>query len=198
MDTPVDTPVVVNEAKPPIEEKMRDELARLSVPVLMNWLTKYGFVAKEDTPKKDLIEAIMNLHAAELAESDKVSREAAAALVGDDDPEVEMTFTNVECPNAPIEFTYSGPKGFKKGPTGKVLPAPKWKFYHGRTYKVPLSVVDHLNALKVPADVQVQTDAQGFIQSLYSGDASRTNRFSCQIKLSEEQRRTILSKGVKQ
>jgi len=189
-ETPV-APVV--EAKPE-ESKMEQELYRLSIESLVQFLDGFGYIAKPDTPKKELVQAIIELHKMKLADSKELVEKATEQIKADDDPIVTMKFMSLESPNASYEFTYAGPKGFQKGPNGKVLPAPKWSFIHNNTYKVPYSVVKHLNSKLVPADRQVQTDSQGFIQSLYSGDSTRQPRFSCILELTPEQERRIISK----
>jgi len=179
--------------KPMDYSEMAEQLKRLRIDVLRAQLEGYGLVAEEDTPKAKIVEAIVEHLKAKLAEADKTTAESAEQMADEDDPLVKMKFQNLESPNAPLEFTFTGPKGFKLTPAGQPIAAPKYHFYDGRTYDVPYSVYKHLNSLRVPADVQVQTNAEGFIQSLYSGDSRRRNRFSCQLVLTAEQQKQIIN-----
>lgn len=194
MTNSVETPAPAAEVKLPERSKMEEELYRLSIPSLLQFLDGFGYVARENTSKAELVQAILHLHEKKLADSKEVVAQATAQVASDDDPIVTMTFMSLESPNASYEFTYAGPKGFQKGPNGKVLPAPKWSFIHNNKYNVPYCVVKHLNSLRVPADHQVQTNSEGFIQNLYSGDSSRQPRFSCILELTPEQERRIISK----
>lgn len=175
----------------PEMEQMRMELGRLTIPVLRQYLERFGYEAKEDVPKAELIDAMMKLHQRQVKESVETTAQAVAETESDDDPLVDMVFQNLECPGTPIEFTYQ--KGGFKVVNGKVKPAPKWSFMPGRTYKVPLSVANHLNSLRVPAD-KVNLGGDGFISNIYSGE--KQNRFSCQIQFTDAQVRQ-LTKGIK-
>jgi len=177
------------------DEMMAEQMSRLTKEALVELLDRYGYVAEPETPKAKLIQAILSLHQKQIKDSEDVVKKATAEIAAANDPIVRMKFMSLESPNASYEFTYAGPNGFKLDGRGNAMPAPKWHFFHNRSYDVPYSVVKHLNSLKVPADVQVQTDAQGFIQSLYSGDTNRQPRFSCTIELTSEQELAIIQKG---
>lgn len=173
-----------------VEDKMKDEMARLSIPVLKELLGRYGHVADESVTKAELIDAIVALNAAAIKEADEEVAKAKANSESDDDPTVTMEFQSLESPGTDYEFCWQPPDGcFKKNEAGKCMVAPKWHFYPGRQYEVPLSLVEHLNSLRVPADRQVNLDNEGFVQSLYSQE--KQNRFSCRIILTDEQRKQL-------
>lgn len=178
-----------------ITDDMIVELMTQPKEKLVEWLDKYGYVAEPETSKKELIKAILELHRKQIMDSEELVKKSTAEIVTDRDPLVVMTFMSLESPGASYEFTYAGPNGFKLNSRGEALPAPKWHLYHNRSYTVPYSVVKHLNSLKVQADTHVQTDTQGFIQNLYSGETNRQPRFSCIINLTPEQEQGIIQKG---
>jgi len=177
------------------DEAMREGLKRLNVEHLVTWLEKYGYVAKPETPKTELIEAVLKLHESQIKDSEETVKKAVAETVNSDEELVRMRFMSLESPNASYEFAYPGPNGFQKGSNGRIKPASVWRFMHNRVYEVPRWMVKHLNSLMVPADRVVETDTQGFIQSLYSGDTSRQPRFSCTMELTPEQERRLDRKG---
>lgn len=163
----------VMEMQDDVQKKLRDEMFRLSMDSLKEYLGRFGYQASDDVEKKDLVEAILTLHETQLKASDKTTAEATEASKGEDDQVVRIKFQNLESKGADIKFAWNPPDG--KVEKGKSIPV--WHFYDGRVYDIPRSVMHHLNSLEVPADKRVDADSEGFVQSLYSGD--KTNRFAC-------------------
>ena len=178
---------VSTEVEPVVDTKLREALYRLSMDSLKQFLGNFGHTADDTVSKNDLIDAILKLNEAAIAEADKTNEESLKS-VGDEDPMVEMVFENLESPGTSLEFTFSK-DGFKKDERGRVKPLPHWHFYPGRRYTVPLSVVEYLNSLRVPADKQVNVTEDGLVQSLYTNE--KQNRFSCRIEFSEAQRKLL-------
>lgn len=170
------------ETKIPLEEQLK----RLSKDALVEWLSRFNYRVAEDVSKEELINAIVTLHKQQLQEAKETTQKAVEQSQDPDDPLVDMVFENVECPGAKIEFCYQPPDGTFRTENGKVRPAPKWEFYPGQMYRVPLSVYKHINSLKVPKDRVVNTDESGFIQSLYTGE-EKQNRFSARVEFTAEQ-----------
>ena len=165
-------------------DRLRTELFRLSIQSLVAWLERFGYQVEGEKSKAKLVEAILKLEKIKLDDAAETTAKATADTTVPDDPIVEMIFQNLECPGADIQFTYQK-GGFKVSEKGTTKPAPKWHFFPGRTYKVPFSVVKHLNSLEVPADRNVNTTGDGMISSLYSGEKQK--RFACQVELSDSQ-----------
>lgn len=177
------------------DEKLRFELMRLSIPVLTSWLENMGYKASESIGKAELVDGIIKATARQVKASEALVREATEASLTDEDPVVDMVFENLESPGASIEFAWQPPDGcLKRNKNGKIVPKPVWHFFPGRTYKVPLSVVNHLNSLQVPADRQVTAGPDDFIQSVYTEE--KKNRFSCRLKLTDHQVKAIAMKGT--
>jgi len=94
------------------------------------------------------------------------------------DPMVEVRFQNIEDPGSagkpspPLNFVYENYVFKESRREGE----PDTALRHGHTYKLPLSVVEHLNSLKVPVyahTIDPKTKA------LMSVEAGHNNRFSC-------------------
>lgn len=184
----VETPMPVEDER---LTRLREEFGRVSIPSLQYFLEQLGYQADPETKKSDLIDAVVKIKESQWHEADKQVAEATALVASDDDPIVEMTFMNMESPGADHEFVYNGSKGFPKNEQGQTTPLPKWHFFPNRTYTVPLSVVNHLNSLKVQPDQVVSVNAEGFISNLYSGDTPKQNRFSCVVKFTSDQIRGL-------
>lgn len=170
--------------------KLKEQLGRLSEEALRICLENWGYQVNDGVTKSELIEAVSTRHVQLIKESEELVKKATEDSEDVDDPIVDIVFENIESPGTEIEFCFQPPKGTLKVVNGKVRPAPKWKFYPGRKYQVPLSIYNHLNSLKVPADKKVNTDERGFVRSLYSGD-DKQNRFACRLELSNEQIRRL-------
>lgn len=176
----------VVETKTELKIPLEKQLERLSKDALIEWLSRFNYQVADDVQKEDLIAAIVTLHKQQLREAEQITESAVKQSENPDDPLVDMIFENVESPGASIEFTFQPPNGTFKMVNGKVRPAPKWMFYPGQKYKVPLSVYTHINSLRVPRDRVVNTDPSGFIQSLYTGE-EKQNRFSARVEFTANQ-----------
>ena len=103
------------------------------------------------------------------------------------DPLVIVKFQNIEDPpspgrpSPPFEFSYQVPSGqILSFRVSRAEEKPDTALRHGETYKLPLSVVNHINNLQVPiyAQKQIPDPLTGAVK-IVTYIAGYRNRFSC-------------------
>ena len=94
------------------------------------------------------------------------------------DPPIKVLFQNIEDPptpsrpSPPLSFTY-GRYTFKESRENDI---PDTALRHGFIYELPMSVVKHLNSLKVPVYGQITDPVTKAIKTIVTG---YQHRFSC-------------------
>lgn len=99
------------------------------------------------------------------------------------DPLTSVTFQNLEDPPAPgkpsppLEFSFMRPNGQRYvAAISREEEKPDTALRNGGQYKIPMSVVEHLNSLKVPEYENIKDPHTGAINTRVSG---YRNRFAC-------------------
>jgi hypothetical protein len=117
--------------------------------------------------KEDPIKEILKKEEKTRLQAEKARMEEAKAALPKRIKKIDVVFTNIEDPPAPnkpsppLRFNY---EGHDYGP-----------LYHGRKYKLPVSVVTHLNSLSVPTYENIVDEVTGETRSVPAGKMPRFN-----------------------
>ncbi len=163
------------------------EIEQLTAQMTKRQLIKYaderGYTIDEKLSKEKIREAVLIIYEDRAKQSQEISNKTGKRMATPDDPLVRMKFLNLLSPGVDLEFNYDSGRGLKKGQK-----SPYYHFFHGKSYEVPYSVLEHLNELIVP-DNKVDVDEDtGQIRGRIEGTK---NLFSCQIILTPEQIRNL-------
>ena len=122
---------------------------------------RLGVTVDSSLTKEKMVEGLEKTEKAQLEAATKQTNASAKKAATSADPLVEVTFTNVEFPGADLAFTYE---------------RHKYHLFHGQKYKLPISVIEHLNNLQVPED---KYDIDPSTKQVTGISKGLRNRFSC-------------------
>lgn len=177
----------------PPEDSFEAIVAPMSKKQLIKFAAeKLSYRIDEKLEVEEMRKAIILINDAMARQAEKQNAESTKRMASSDDPEVKFKFLNLENQGMPQEFSSDGGRGIEKdkksGVVGKV---PYYKFFHGKEHTAPLSIVEMLNSLTVPAPRYNTEAASEQVSGAPMVTKRNRNRFSCQIILSEEQKRAM-------
>ena len=124
---------------------------------------------KKEAITKFLLEAYENSRTA----AESLNRDSAQLFLDrdEDEPIIQTKFMPLDFPNAPVEFAYDGGDGvtgkgspkLKPGQKKRLRQMPRFTLIPGETYKLPLSVIKHLEGLTYRDSKPVHDPVSGMI-----------------------------------
>jgi len=132
------------------------QLEVMTKPELAKYADRLGYNMDEKLTNAVMRENILKIVNDRKTQASKVNEESLAMVAGEDDPEIEIRFFNMESPGADLEFSYSEPRGMR-GPVNKkgYTKCPKYHLFPGEVVKLAYSVYEHLTKLTYVSHKQV-------------------------------------------
>lgn len=167
----------------PFEQQIKGASKTALIKILQE---NFGYSADSKLTKEKLQEVILDLHRKSVAESQAKTARATKKFEKSGEPVVSVLFQHLDG-DRELKFSYDCGKGtLISSTTGRPLPTPTFHLMHNQLYELPLAVVDWLNSREVP-DVRVVPGPDGQI----TNEPVMRKRFSCEIRLTAEQRKLI-------
>lgn len=147
----------------------RNQLEKLQPEQLKKKLSDMGFGVSGNISPEGMIDQLMRIEEDNAKDSESINKKALATYKRiwtwnkkknkalPEDPMIQITFRHDDG-DKELEFNFAGPLGktfngeVYEMPTRNgrwVEPNPRWKFIHGKSYKIPFSLYNHLNSLVV-------------------------------------------------
>lgn len=166
----------------------KDQLENMSETALCRILEEdYGMTVDNTITAEKMRETIIELKEKERQKSKTTTAKAASFFEGE--PIVRVLFQHKDG-DKELKFNYDGGKGVPADGKRWKVNLPFFFLLDGETYDLPLCVVEFLNSREVP-DVRPVSGPNGQI----TNERYMRKRFSCEIKLSDEQKRNMRQKA---